>query len=344
VTREGDYVFAVAAAQDSGRVHDTADVAPSFGPIRTVPVGDVVAYVSTYTGPEVEAMPQNELPAFLLSHQSVIEKLMRVTPVLPVRLGTVLSDDEQVASALRTSNELLRDSIDAFAGTVEVDVAATWNLPEVLAGVALEPDVQAAKEAASQSSSTSRQEAMIKVGQLVEARLAALRDQLESVILERLRPLARDVQLNPVVSDELVCNVALLIDKSSASEIDDSLRELDAELQGKYDFRRVGPLPPYSFASVHLHTIGADDIARALHVLSLAEVGEAGVVDDAFRRLALSQHPDVKGSDGGSAHEFEDLVWARNTLLSALEHRPNDTLPQSIGVSYATVERSMGRI
>lgn len=339
----GTYVFAVAVCDQFDLTIDVGALPERFGSVRAIVVDGLVAFVSNYTGPAIEDVPQNELTGHLLLHQKVIEDLMRDNSVLPVRLGTVLEDDDAIASLLRGSRDLLHTTWEHFRGVVEVDVAATWDIGEILAQVGVDPEVSAAKSSAMTAPVELRTEAVVGVGRLVEAKLDKRRGELELKVLEHLRPYANDMQLNSVVSDELVCNIAFLIDQSQVGHIDEALHRLDAELEGRCDFRRVGPLPPYSFATIHVCRIGRETIESSLALLELSANFDESAILDQYRMLALTRHPDVRRKDPNAARDFENLTSARATLLSVCRnHSDTSRLPDS-AVLFASVERSIGR-
>lgn len=339
----GTYLFAVAASDWFGPTIDVNVLPEPFRSVRTIIADDLMALVSTYTGPAIEDIPQSGLTGHLLLHQKVIEDLMRGGSVLPVRLGTVLKDDDAIATLLHGSKDLLRTTWERFRGTVEVDIAATWDLVEILAQVGDDPEILAAKSAAMTTEAELRFEAVVGVGKLVEAKLDKCRGELELKMLEHLRPYANDVQLNSVVSDELACNIALLVDQSQVAHIDEALHRLDARLEGRFDFRRVGPLPPYSFATVHVRRIGRETIESCLTLLGLSGCFDESAVLDQYRSLALTRHPDVRREDPNAALDFEVLTAARATLLSVCRNHPDTSRVPDSGVLFASVERSIGR-
>lgn len=337
------YLFAIGSAEERPAALHGFELPEQFGPVRVIVAEGLAAFCSAYRGPAIEDVPQNELTGRLLLNQKVIEQLMRGGSLLPVRLGTVLDDDDAVRSLLRSSGQLLRTTCAAHVDTVEIAIAATWDLSENLVQIALDPDVLAAKSAAMAVPAERRPEAVIGVGQLVEARLLARRSHLEGVVLEHLRPMARDVQLNAVVSDELVCNIALLVDRGSADKIDQALHRLDAEFDGRYNFRRVGPLPPYSFATVQVHRIHPDEIDRARIILGLPHAFDESAVQAKYRELALARHPDVRAADSNAAHDFEDLTKARATLVTVCQHRGDHAFDPHAVILFASIERNIGR-
>lgn len=339
----GTYLFAIGVAPQ--RTAALGEIKPpeQFEAVRAIVDEGLVAFVSTYSGPAIEDVAQNELTGRLFLNQKVIEQLMGSGGLLPVRLGTVLDDDNAVISLLRASGQLLRNACAEYADTVEIAVAASWDLSENLAQIALDPDVLAAKLAANAVLAEQRPEAVIGVGRLVEARLHERRRHIESMVLQHLRPLARDVQLNVVVGDELVCNIALLVDASNVAQIDQALYRLDVEFDGQYNFRRVGPLPPYSFATVHAHRIHPDEIDRARIILGLPDAFDESAVQAQYREEALARHPDVRTADSSAARDFEGLTKARATLVTVCQHLGDHAIGSHAVVLFASIERSLGR-
>ncbi|MEI8081036.1 MAG: GvpL/GvpF family gas vesicle protein [Actinomycetes bacterium] len=343
MTKSGKYLFAVAVADRFDLPVDLAKLPGEFGQVHAVAADGLVALASSYSGPAIEDVPQKELTGRLLLHQQVIEDLMRGGSLLPVRVGTVLQDGDAVAALLGGSRKLLLTTWDQFRGTVEVDIAATWNLAEVLAQVSVDPDVVAAKAQAMRASAESRPAAVVRVGQLVGSKLDQRRSEMESVVLASLSPLANDVRLNAVVSDELVCNLALLVDKIKVGQIDDALYRLDSDLDGRYDFRRVGPLPAYSFATVHVNRIEPAQIQQALAMLELSADFDEATVLERYRELAMARHPDVRAAEPQAAKDFEELTAAKATLLSACRNRSSANAIAGASVLFASIERSAGR-
>src|SRR5574337_721947 len=67
---------------------------------------------------------------------------------------------------------------------------------------------------------------------------------------------------------------------------------------GAIDFRCVGPLPPYSFATVEVRSFEFEEIDRARRLLGLGEQATLQDAKEAYRRLVQQCHPDLI-SDGG---------------------------------------------
>ena len=65
------------------------------------------------------------------------------------------------------------------------------------------------------------------------------------------------------MDDRMVANLALLLPKPASDALDRRLAELDEEFGSRLNFRCVGPLPPYSFATVEVNPPSFEAIDRA---------------------------------------------------------------------------------
>lgn len=336
-----EYLFAVADESHPGVKAPGVTLPATYAQLQSVRAAGLVAFVSEYRGPALEEVSQAELPARLLIHQQVLEALMAAGDLLPVRLGTVLPDRQAVADLLEASQSALRDALVRTEGLVEVDVAAVWDIKAVLGRTATDPDVVAARDAAMAGPAADREMAAVALGRLVEAKIEALRDEVAGTVLARLRANARDIVSNPVTSQDLVCSIALLMSPLEIDEVDASLHELDASLGGRFDFRRIGPLPPYSFATVGLRRIEPAVIAEAAALLGVPDTFDAQTVLDNYRELALARHPD-RSRESDAAAAFEALTNAKATLLEVTR------ISGGVGrvaqaILTAEVQRTVGR-
>lgn len=89
--------------------------------------------------------------------------------------------------------------------------------------------------------------AQIKLGEMVKKALEARKLQAQSVLLDRLKPLAVDFRVNKTFGDPMFANLAILIDKARQDEVADALSAFEAQQSAPSKLRYVGPLPPCNF-------------------------------------------------------------------------------------------------
>ncbi len=137
------------------------------------------------------------------------------------------------------------------------------------------------------------------------------REDYQRRMLESLRGTALDVQPNALVADEMVLNVAFLIEREREGKFDQQVRELDQALHDEINFRVIGPLPPYSFATVEVARPSAEKIEEARRLLGLGAAASEAEVKQAYRRLAAETHPDAHR---GGAPEDEQFARVREAF------------------------------
>jgi hypothetical protein len=105
----------------------------------------------------------------------------------------------------------------------------------------------------------------------------------------------------------------VLIRREEEGQFDQALERLSALFEGRLRFRRVGPLPPYSFATVEVESLDADALGQARGVLELGDSASLAEVKAAYRRLVRANHPDRNA--GPEAGEKIKQVTAACELL-----------------------------
>ena len=168
----------------------------------------------------------------------------------------------------------------------------------------------------------------VELVQLVKKSIDRRRELCRSRILAVLRPMAADVVENALMDDRMVANLALLLPEGAGTDFDQRLAQLDQEHDGRLNFRSVGPLPPYSFATVEVALPSFYAIDRARRTLSLGDTAGRAEIKSAYRRLIQTVHPDLTPAPSADAAEAADLTAAYRMLMSYAE-----ALPAAAGMS-----------
>ena len=251
--------------------------------------GDGLGWVaSSYGGEDWGNLPREELVKCLLRHQQVVERVMRERTVLPVKFGTTLDSPEELRALLAQADRDLAKVLDSMQDKVEIEVAATWDVARVLEEVGHEDEVVQAREAIIRKGEPTAEDRM-KLGQMVKACLDRRRDAYRERMLDVLRPLVAGVAPNALISDEMVMNVAFLVERARESEFDERVRELDSLFDNQITFRVIGPLPPYSFSTVEITRLTLEQVEEARQELELPERFAEADIRRAYRRLAAAE-------------------------------------------------------
>jgi hypothetical protein len=239
---------------------------------------DLSCLVSNYFGKEFSSMSGEKLVSCLLAHQVVVEQVMRKNTVLPVKFGTVLATSDEVRQLLTQGHSQFFFTLVWIQDKVEVEVVAAWNRGEV---------------------SMDRR-----------------RDDYGEQIISFLKPLSIEVQPNPLISEEMVMNVAFLVERANLEAFDSRVRQLNDLFGDQINLRTIAPLPPYSFATVEVTKPSPEKIEEARQLLGLGEAISELKVRRAYSRLAAETHPNHRPEDKRAKTRFVQLRQASDLLIA----------------------------
>jgi len=284
---------------------------------HTVPHRDIAAVVSAWPPTDYAALGRDVLVRELARHQQVLEHVLQRFPVLPMKFGTSVEDEDRVGSILRLGYDDFRGALDGLKDKIQVELVATWELRSMLEDVAREEPIAELKKSIAGDSSPASVPQRVRLGEMVKRSLDRRREEYERAALQRLAPCSIDLRRNPLFDDSFVLNLAVLLEKGQLDELDRGLDTLDQELSGRLSFRRVGPLPPYSFSTVEVRPVARPEIHRARSMLRIGRSASVSEIKRAYHQLARRFHPDAQpGRDGGSDKRFAEVKEASTLLMS----------------------------
>jgi Gas vesicle synthesis protein GvpL/GvpF len=224
---------------------DGAPAGIAGAPVSRVAAGSLAALVSPVEADELRATRRD-----LLSHSAVLEHAVAAGPVLPLRFGTVLRDEDAVArELLEPRHDELAALLHRFERLVELRVKAFYVEEEVLKEIVRsDPAIARLREATRGASATAAYPARLRLGEAVAQALDARRQRDADSILSRLQPLAEDVVVEEADA-QLALVASFLVDRDRVEAFDRAMDELARAHQGLITFKYLGPLPPHSFVS-----------------------------------------------------------------------------------------------
>jgi hypothetical protein len=197
-----------------------------------------------------------------------------------------------------------------------MEVVILWSLQEVFQEIGQEEPIARLKAQVAARPPEETMDERITIGQMVQASLERRRAALRYRLLPSLWEVALDMVVNPPMDASMVANVALLVDQAGRGALDRRLELLDKELGGRLHFRCVGPLPPYSFATVEVQVPSFEDVDEARRRLGLGETATPGEIKRAYRRLAGRLHPDHNPDDPEAEARMAKLTRAYRLLTA----------------------------
>jgi len=193
----------------------------------------------------------------VLAHTTVQDMLLKEYTLLPMTFGMIAGGVEQVRRLLEANYQALAGEIRRLAGKIEIELKVFWDraaMIEALQGGNRELDQLRSKIKAAPSP-LEAQRLLVEAGRLVEGVVLDWRARYARLVYAMLKALSLETQLNQPLGVQNILNAAFLIDRARESQFQQEVHRLDAQYQGKVNFKYVGPLPPYSFVNVKLEAV-----------------------------------------------------------------------------------------
>ncbi|PZF83899.1 GvpL/GvpF family gas vesicle protein [Jiangella anatolica] len=256
MTQTGSYLYAIAAPVGDDVLGGLRGVADE--PVRAVRHRDLVAVVGTVDiGPDgpfgEEALAQNLsdagwLAAVARAHHAVIDGVARAVPAAPLRLATIVADDDGVRDRLERWQDGLRRTLDEIAGHAE------WSV-KVHAPQPADPDTDPQPAAGAPGAGAAyllRRKAVATARDDALARASAVAGQVHEELARHAtdaRRLAVQDQRLTGADTPMSLNGAYLVPVAGADAFVATVEEL-RERYPDCRFELAGPWPAYSFVTV----------------------------------------------------------------------------------------------
>lgn len=311
------YLYAIVPARPDG--DETFGGGLAMGRLGTIATGSFAAVIGD--GPHVGSVGRSreDLAPQLLAHQRTIEQIMRAAPLLPVKFGTFVPDETSVRNVLERGGPAFAAAFNRLDGCVQVEILVKWDVEAVFVEIASEEAIAGLREKLELNVGAREEASRAALGRLVKDALERRRAALAAALSEALRAVAVDAMACPATADQVVLHLVLLMKADEMAALDCRLEALDAAYDGRLTFRCIGPLAPYSFATVEIDIVDPGALARARRLLEVGPGASAAEVRAAYRRLARKTHPDVAGPDAGGSGSMAALTEAHRILSFDVE-------------------------
>lgn len=287
--------------------------------VQTVAFKDVAAIVSPSPFAVYDSLGKEKIVKDLVTHQFVLERVMKSFTVIPVKFGTMVETEDEAIDFLTKGYPLLSNELSKGEEKIELDIVASWELPKILPTIYHYNDQVQKKQSAIalQGNKVSVAE-KVALGQLIEQALTSRKAEYHQLILQTLQKMALDICLHDLADEQMIFNGAFLLEKKNEENFNQLINNLDLKLENTVNFRVVGPLPLYSFSTIVLEKIDPAQVEEAKEILALKGHLTEKTVRDAYHQQAQKYHPD-KSSDEEAA-QFPHIHAAYRTLKNFSEN------------------------
>ncbi|MEI7524207.1 MAG: GvpL/GvpF family gas vesicle protein [Mariniphaga sp.] len=195
----------------------------------------------------------------MITHEKVLEEVMKQFTVLPVRFSTISEhdDDAGILRILEKDFQKFDEMLDKMEGKKELGLKILANEAAIYESIIEKYDeirIMRGKLINLPADKTHYQR--MKIGEMVAEALKKETDNFKTLILDVLNPLSADQKINDNYGEMMILNAAFLIKNSSEPAFDKAVNDLDAKFGHLMTFRYVGTLPPYNFVNLTINTKG----------------------------------------------------------------------------------------
>ncbi len=245
---EGKYIYCIIEGRE-GRNFGPIGIGRRGDVVSTIGYEDLSAVISNFPMGKYVVSKEN-----LITHEKVVEEVMKDYTVLPMRFCTVASSAEEVRGLLRKRYSELKGLLKDMDNKIELGVKAFWKDMKVIFQEIVDENkkIRPFKERIAKKSFKESYAGRISLGKMVKAALEAKKDEEGRRIINVLKRISYDFRINETRGDEMLINAAFLMDRAREKEFDNRMDELDEKYSQRIRFKYIGPTPPYNFVNLSL--------------------------------------------------------------------------------------------
>ncbi len=243
---EGKYIYCIIRGHE-GRSFGPIGIGGRSDEVTTVCYRDLGSVISNVSMTKYVVSSES-----MVTHEKVVEEVMKDYTVLPVRFQTVAASADEIRSLLRKRYAEFMSLLKYVDNKVELGLKVLWKDMESIFREIVEENEGISTLVKKMPLGTSGQSSEEKTA-LREAIKAALQQKKAAeaeTLLGPLRSIAPDFRLNKTHGDDMIMNAAFLVDKGWEREFDNQVEELTTRYGDLLKFKYVGPAPPYSFVNI----------------------------------------------------------------------------------------------
>ena len=218
--------------------------------VEVVREGDLGLLVSPVAPAELEVDPDDltetgRLAVLARGHDAVVRAAADAGPVLPLRFGTAVPDDDAARALLRTHSESAREQLRRIGTAREWGVRLVRTLARgdepVMAG-------GARQDGLSGTEYLSRRRQALQRGDDLTRIAAECAERLQDVLAEHA---TESLRRGGSPGSSLLLDMAYLVPTDAETEFLGQVQHLTEEMDGRgLALEATGPWPPYSFAAL----------------------------------------------------------------------------------------------
>ena len=212
--------------------------------VYTINYKDLAAVVSDASNSSYEILRQG------LTHQKVVENVMKKYTLIPMSFGQVPKSKDDVKGFLSEHYLEMKKMIEKLDGKVELGVKVSWKMDEIMKDIIKSSDrIRILSKQIKVKTPEKAYPLKIELGKLVADALSRKGEKIANDVYTSLGHLAVGRKENKPVGDKMLLNAAFLVEKEKEKEFDEKVNEAEKKYGDKVTFKYVLS-PPYNFVSI----------------------------------------------------------------------------------------------
>lgn len=311
------YLYGIIKADSSPVSLDSAGIGRDLTHISE---GGVTAVTDRAPLVDYKSLPKDRVAQDLVAHQQILEEILKQTTVIPAKFGTFLEDEDEVKALLESFYHKLKEALEKFAGRIELDLVATWDQEVIFKNLYQEDRGlrQLQVKVAGATDPKSKIDLKVQLGKKVAEALEKRKKKYLPLIITGLKKCSEDICHHDLMDETMILNSSFLLPREQEKDFERTVEELDKNLNSELKFRIIGPLPPYSFATLEIRKIGTQELKKAGELLGLEEDVSLKEIKTSFRRMATQSHPDHQPVESAGRSEAEKRFGRINEAYQLL--------------------------
>jgi hypothetical protein len=195
----------------------------------------------------------------MITHEKVLEEMMKQFTVLPVRFSTISEhdDDDGILRIIEKDYKKFDEMLTKMEGKKELGLKVLAKEAEIYESIIEKYDnIKALRGKLMNLPADKTHHQRVKIGEMVAEALKKETENYKNTIIAALNPLSDDLKINDNYGEMMILNAAFLIKNEVEPDFDKVVNDL-SEQYGRYmTFKYVGTLPLYNFVNLVINTKG----------------------------------------------------------------------------------------
>ncbi len=278
----------------------------------------------------------------LLSHNRVLDDVIKLHTVLPMRFGTIARSEEEVSELLRNAYSFIRERLSKIRDMVEFNMEIRITDEKALLNEILENnrEIKDFRNRLIAEGEKSDIQDKIAIGKMISGEVVKHKAHMLKEIDALLAPYYSKCKL--LTGKDTLANLVFLVPRRNIEKFEAAIYKSGEKFADMLKFKYAGPLAPYSFVEMNLVLINFEKVDEARRMLSLGEKATLDDIKAAYRKLAREYHPDAAQGDTSGEEEFKKIAHSYKILYEYCRHYPRNVYifrPQEIN-EFSFIEGS----